>query len=283
MRIVHFAAEGADAWGTLDDADQVTPFVGCGSLVEVIVALGDAELRTGPVRPLGSVVLRSPVAPVVRNVFCVGWNYVDHFAEGKAARGSGGAQEIPDRPTFFTKATGAVIGPTDPIESHRSISETLDWEVELAVVIGRGGRDIAEESALGHVLGYTVANDISARNIQRGHGGQWFRGKSLDRTSPIGPWVVTRDAFGPIERQRITCRVNGETMQDATLGDLHFGVPRIIAELSAGLTLLPGDVILTGTPSGVGFARDPAIFLSAGDVVESEIEGIGTMRNVVAA
>jgi 2,4-didehydro-3-deoxy-L-rhamnonate hydrolase len=283
MRIVHFAADGADGWGTLDDADQVTPLVGCGSLAEVIVALGDQDLQAGPARRFESVVLRSPVAPLVRNVFCVGWNYVDHFAEGRTARGPGGAQEIPDRPTFFTKATGAIVGPTDPIESHRSISETLDWEVELAVVIGRRGRDIAEDAALNHVLGYTVANDVSARNIQRGHGGQWFRGKSLDGTSPIGPWITTRDAFGPIERQRITCRVNGETMQDATLGDLHFGVPRIIAELSAGLTLLPGDVILTGTPSGVGFARDPAIFLSPGDVVESEIEGIGTMRNVVTA
>jgi 2,4-diketo-3-deoxy-L-fuconate hydrolase len=149
------------------------------------------------------------------------------------------------------------------------------------VVIGRRGRDILEAEALDHVLGFAVANDVTARNVQRGHGGQWFRGKSLDGTSPIGPWIVTRDEFGEVGSQRITCRVNGETMQDATLGDLHFDVPRIIAELSAGLTLLPGDVILTGTPSGVGFAREPARFLSVGDVVESEIEGIGTLRNTV--
>ena len=200
---------------------------------------------------------------------------------GSRGARTGAATEIPDRPTFFTKATEAIIGPNDDIDSHVAISQTLDWEVELAVVIGRRGRDIAEDEALDHVLGFTVANDVTARNVQRGHGGQWFRGKSLDGTSPVGPWIVTRDAFGDIGSHRITCRVNGETVQDARLRDLHFDVPRILAELSAGLTLLPGDVILTGTPSGVGFAREPARFLTVGDVVESEIDGIGTLRNTV--
>jgi 2-keto-4-pentenoate hydratase/2-oxohepta-3-ene-1,7-dioic acid hydratase in catechol pathway len=131
------------------------------------------------------------------------------------------------------------------------------------------------------VLGFTVANDVTARNVQRGHGGQWFRGKSLDGTCPIGPWIVTPDELRPLEAVPIACRVNGETVQSAVLGDLHFGVPRIIAELSAGLTLLAGDVILTGTPSGVGFARTPPRYLSTGDVVESEIGGIGVLRNEV--
>jgi 2-keto-4-pentenoate hydratase/2-oxohepta-3-ene-1,7-dioic acid hydratase in catechol pathway len=237
----------------------------------------------GDALDLGQVTLEAPVHPIVRNPFCVGWNYVDHFAEGKAARGGIGAQELPDRPTFFTKATLAVIGPFDPIDAHTEDTGTLDWEVELAVVRGEGGRSIGEDEALDHVLGYTVANDVTAREVQRGHGGQWFRGKSLDGTCPIGPWIVTADELGPLEERAITCRVNGEVMQSATLGDLHFGVARIIAELSRGLTLLPGDVILTGTPSGVGFARTPPMYLQPGDVVESEIEGIGTLRNLVTS
>ncbi len=150
------------------------------------------------------------------------------------SRGPAGAQELPDRPAFFTKATTAFIGPADAITAHPDVTETLDWEVELAVVIGSGGRDINEEHALDAVLGYAVANDVSARNVQREHGGQWFRGKSLDRTSPIGPWVVSAEEFGAPADQAISCRVNGETVQSATLADLHFGVARIIAELSAG-------------------------------------------------
>ena len=134
-----------------------------------------------------------------------------------------------------------------------------------------------------HVLGFTVANDVSARNVQREHGGQWFRGKSLDATSPLGPWIVTPDELGELETRRIMCRLNGELVQDAVLGNMHFGIRHIIAELSRGISLLAGDVILTGTPSGVGFARTPPRFLQSGDVVESEIAGIGRLRNVVGA
>ena len=263
-------------YGVVEDG-AVRVIAGARSILDVPAA---ADV-SGERRPLEAVDLVAPVQPVRRNAFCVGWNYDDHFAEGAAVRGASGAAEIPDRPTFFTKATGAVIGPFDRIEGHAAISQTLDWEVELAVVIGRDGRDIAEADALDHVLGYTVANDVTARNVQRGHGGQWFRGKSLDGTCPIGPWIVTPDELGPLAALGIICRVNGETMQSATLGDLHFGVERIIAELSSGLTLLAGDVILTGTPSGVGFARTPPQYLAPGDVVESEIEGIGTLRNEV--
>lgn len=281
MRLMHYRTPAGERWGTCDDGRTILEQPRCHSLVDLAAAVERNDLDDGAGVALEDVELRSPVAPLVRNAFCVGWNYDDHFAEGRAARGPAGATEIPDRPTFFTKATEAIIGPADDIESHAAISQTLDWEVELAVVIGRRGRDIAEDAALDHVLGFTVANDVTARNVQRGHGGQWFRGKSLDGTSPVGPWIVTRDAFGDVGSHRITCRVNGETMQDASLSSLHFDVPRILAELSAGLTLLPGDVILTGTPSGVGFAREPARFLSAGDVVESEIEGIGTLRNTV--
>ena len=276
MRLGAFRDGGELRYGVVED-DVIRLSPGATSILDASAAADGPGERVA----LAGVELAAPVQPVRRNVFCVGWNYDDHFAEGAAVRGASGAQEIPDRPTFFTKATGAVIGPFDPIERHAAITETLDWEVELAVVIGRDGRDIAEADALDHVLGYTVANDVSARNVQRGHGGQWFRGKSLDGTCPIGPWVVTPDELGPLASLTITCRVNGETMQSATLGDLHFGIERIIAELSSGLTLLAGDVILTGTPSGVGFARTPPQFLGTGDVVESEIEGIGVLRNEV--
>lgn len=276
MRLARFRHRGESRCGLAVEGG-VRPVPGAGSIVEA-GALARAGVLDEPI-DIGDVVLECPVFPLVRNVFCVGWNYVDHFAEGAAARGS--TQELPDRPTFFTKATTAIIGSGEPIASHPQVTETLDWEVELAVVIGVRATDVSEDQALDAVLGFTVANDVTARNVQRGHGGQWFRGKSLDATSPIGPWVVTPDELGELGPQAIECRVNGETVQSATLSDLHFGVPRIIAELSAGLTLLPGDVILTGTPSGVGFARTPPRYLSPGDVVESEIAGIGRLRNTV--
>jgi 2,4-didehydro-3-deoxy-L-rhamnonate hydrolase len=278
MRIARVLQGDAYRYGIVD-GDAIRPIDGATLLTEA-VAGATAGSPLEPI-PLADVALACPVQPLVRNAFCVGWNYVDHFAEGAAARLPGGAEEIPERPTFFTKATTAIIGPADAIASHPDVTETLDWEVEFAVVIGERATDVPEERAMDIVLGFTVANDVSARNVQRGHGGQWFRGKSLDGTSPIGPWIVTRDEFGEVGSQAIRCRVNGERVQDATLADLHFGVPRILAELSRGITLLPGDVILTGTPSGVGFARTPPRFLRRGDVVESEIEGIGTLRNDV--
>jgi len=276
MRIARYIADGTVAYGVIDGS-TILPVLGADSLITA-----SSGRRHGAPRPLGSVGLQCPVAPMARNPFCVGWNYEDHFAEGQARRGPGAATEIPDRPTFFTKATSSLIGPGDNIKAHRALTTSLDWEVELVVVIGRSAANIREDNAMKHVLGFTIANDVSARDVQREHGGQWFRGKSLDRTSPIGPWVVTADELEPLEHRAITCRVNGETVQSAVLGDLHFGVARVIAELSRGLTLMAGDVILTGTPSGVGFARTPPRFLAPGDVVESEIEGIGVMRNQVA-
>ena len=281
MRLAAFRDGGGIRYGVVE-GDDIRPIPDAATPPDAARLAASGAMSPEPAASLADASLVAPVLPLVRNLFCVGWNYADHFAEGAAVRGAGSAQEIPDRPTFFTKATGTVIGPFDTIELHADVTQSLDWEVELAVVIGTGGRDIPEGAALDHVLGFTVANDVSARNVQREHGGQWFRGKSLDGTCPIGPWIVTPDELGSLEQRAITCRINGETVQSATLGDLHFGVPRIIAELSRGLTLEAGDVILTGTPSGVGFARTPPRFLAAGDVVESEIEGIGTLRNEVS-
>jgi 2,4-didehydro-3-deoxy-L-rhamnonate hydrolase len=230
--------------------------------------------------PFTSVTLKAPLAPR-RNLICVGWNYVAHFDEGKGKRGGGlqDSQELPEFPTFFTKATGAAAGPNDDLPIHGATTQRLDWEVELAVVIGRGGIDISEAEALNHVFGYTAANDISAREVQRRHGGQWFKGKSLDATCPIGPFLVTADEIPDPQALGLSCTVNGVVKQDANTRQQHFRIPRIIAELSAGMTLLPGDIILTGTPEGVGFTRDPPEFLSAGDVMETWVEGIGTMVN----
>ncbi|HKI65274.1 MAG TPA: fumarylacetoacetate hydrolase family protein [Burkholderiales bacterium] len=226
---------------------------------------------------LASLKLLAPIPRPRKNVFCVGWNYLEHFEEGAKARPH--LQELPAHPTFFTKAPTAVNGPFDPIPLHAHVTEKLDWEVELGVVIGRGGRDIAEADALKHVYGYTVINDVSAREVQRRHGQQWFKGKSLDGSCPMGPWIVTADEVPDPQALRVTCRLNGVVKQDASTAQMYFRIPRIIAELSAGLTLESGDVISTGTPAGVGHARTPPEFMRAGDVLETEVEGVGTLRN----
>jgi len=282
MKLVSYAENDSRRFGILEDA-VVTEIRDAASIRDVADALDSLGSRLGTRSGVDELRLAAPVAPLVRNIYCVGWNYLAHFEEGQGLRGSSVVQEIPERPAFFTKATGTLIGPYDPVRAHGSVTDKLDWEVELAVVIGRGGVDIPEASALDHVIGYAVGNDVSGRNVQREHGGQWFRGKSLDGTCPIGPYIVTPDEVPSLEDREIVCRVNGETVQSAKLGDMHFGVGRIIAELSRGLTLVAGDVILTGTPPGVGFARTPPRYLAVGDVMESEIAGIGLLRNEVVA
>jgi 2-keto-4-pentenoate hydratase/2-oxohepta-3-ene-1,7-dioic acid hydratase in catechol pathway len=218
----------------------------------------------------------APVPRPRKNVFCVGWNYLEHFAEGERWRQT--KQELPDHPVFFSKATNAVNGPFDPIPFDARVSDKIDWEAELGVVIGKQGKNIAEAEAMQHVFGYTVVNDVSARDIQKQHGGQWHKGKSLDGMCPMGPWLVTADELDPRELRVIT-RVNGVVKQDGNTRDMYFKIPRLLAELSLGLTLEPGDVLSTGTPPGVGFGRTPPEYMKAGDVLETEIMGIGVMRN----
>ena len=173
-----------------------------------------------------------------------------------------------------------VVGPDAAVLFPTPHSEQLDWEAELAVVIGKGGRDITEAAAMSHVFGYTCANDVSVRDVQRRHGGQWFKGKNFDTHLPMGPWVVTADDLDPNDLA-IRSRVNGVTKQDSRTKFMVFKIPRLVAEISAGCTLWPGDMIITGTPAGVGFARTPPEFLRPGDVVEVEIEGIGVLRNTI--
>ena len=226
---------------------------------------------------LSSVRVLAPIPRPRKNVFCVGWNYLEHFEEGAKARAN--VTEIPKHPTFFTKSPLAVNGPYDRIPVHAGVTEKLDWEVELGVIIGRGGINIKEADAMKHVFGYTVINDVSAREIQRRHGQQWFKGKSLDGHCPMGPWIVTADQVKDWWDLRVVTRVNGAIKQDSNTRHMHFKIPRIIAELSAGMTLEPGDIISTGTPAGVGHARTPPEFLKAGDILETEITGIGLLKN----
>ncbi len=223
--------------------------------------------------------LLAPIPSPRRNVLCVGLNYADHIQE--AAGASGKAGKLPAVPVFFTKATGAVNGPFANIPYDETVSTELDWEVELGVVIGRRGKNIRAENAMEHVFGYTVVNDVSARDLQSRHQ-QFFKGKSLDGTCPMGPWFVTADEIPDPHNLALRCRVNGVIKQDGRTSDMIFKIPELIEHLSRGMTLEPGDVISTGTPSGVGFSRTPPEFLKPGDVVECEIEGIGAIRNKVA-
>ena len=213
------------------------------------------------------------LAPVPRpgKLICIGLNYRDHAAESNMA--------IPERPVVFSKFSTAVIAPGEPVVVPAT-SEQVDYEAELAVVIGRRAKNISAESAFDYVLGYTAFNDVSARDFQFADG-QWQRGKSCDTFAPMGPFIVTADEIPNPHKLAIKLRLNGKTMQDSNTDQLIFGVPELIAFLSETITLEPGDVIATGTPPGVGFARKPPVFLKAGDEMEVEIEKIGVLGSVV--
>jgi len=228
--------------------------------------------------PLSSIRWHAPIPRPAKNVFCLGANYVAHAKESAQARGR--EMKIPTVPVIFTKASTAVSGPFDEVAVDRAATQQVDWEVELGVVIGRSGRNIARADALSHVFGYTVINDLSARDLQQQHL-QWFKGKSLDGFCPMGPMIVTADEFGDPQNKRLQLRVNGTTKQDGSTANMIFPVDAIIEWLSKGLTLEAGDVIATGTPEGVGMGRTPQEFLQSGDVVETEVEGIGVLRNKI--
>ncbi|WP_431281839.1 fumarylacetoacetate hydrolase family protein [Humitalea sp. 24SJ18S-53] len=221
--------------------------------------------------------LLAPIPRPAKNVFCVGRNYQAHINEGLKARGAPPAPP-PALPEFFTKPPTAVIGPDEPT-LHFPINTAMDYEVELVLIIGTTGRDIVQADALKHIFGYTVGNDVTARRLQRAHG-QWFKGKGLDKSCPLGPWIVTADALDPMDLQ-LTMTVNGELRQDSRTSNMIFPIPSIIEHLSAGLTLEAGDIVMTGTPHGVGYAMDPPQHLKAGDKMEAYVEGIGTLRTPV--
>jgi 2-keto-4-pentenoate hydratase/2-oxohepta-3-ene-1,7-dioic acid hydratase in catechol pathway len=234
-----------------------------------------AASRDGERLPLASVRLLAPIPRPLKNVFCVGRNYAAHAAEG--ARAQGREVVVPEFPEFFTKPPTAVTGHDAAVPVNAKVTQKFDYEVELGVVIGLAGKDIPRARALDHVFGFTIINDLTARDLQRRHG-QWFKGKGLDASCPMGPWIITKDALPNFADLAITLRVNGETRQKSRTSQMVHDVPTIIEQLSRGMTLEPGDVIATGTPEGVGYAMDPPRFLEPGDVVEAEIEGIGVLR-----
>ena len=231
--------------------------------------------------PLGEVRLMAPVPQPRQNIICLGWNYMEHIEETSGNRQSVRG-ELPSDPVVFTKDVSTVNGPYEDIPHDAHLSNRLDWEVELAVVIGRQARKLEEKDALDYVFGYTVINDITARDLQKRHR-QFFLGKSLPGSCPMGPCIVTRDEIPNPQNLRLESRVNGVVKQKSSTRSQIFGVANIIARLSNILTLRPGTVIATGTPSGVGYARKPPQYLRPGDVVECEVEGIGCIRNRIQA
>ena len=240
------------------------------------------EVRTfvniGAVHDLNSVHLVAPIPRPRKNIMCLGRNYYEHAVESYRAHG----EERPkgDAPVIFTKATTTINDPYGKIVIDPAISDKIDWEAELAVIIGKTGKNIPEEEALSYVFGYTVLNDVTARDMQDKFK-QFFKGKSLDGYCPLGPWIVTADEIPDPQQLSLRLRVNGVLKQEGHTGDMIYPVKTIISILSQGMTLEPGDIIATGTPSGVGFARTPPEFLKAGDVMETEIDGIGLLRNEV--
>jgi 2-keto-4-pentenoate hydratase/2-oxohepta-3-ene-1,7-dioic acid hydratase in catechol pathway len=228
---------------------------------------------------LASVALQAPIPKPRRNVFCVGRNYMDHVAEGDRTRGIT-QSEVPKYPQFFTKAADCVIAPGANVPTHEGVTKWLDYEVELVAVIGTAGRDIPKEKALEHVYGWTIGNDVTGRDLQRRHG-QWFKGKSLDRSCPLGPVIVPASDLNAADLA-IGLKLNGEQRQASRTSKMIFDVTEIIHQLSSGFTLLPGDVIMTGTPEGVGYAMEPPQTMKAGDVMELTIEGIGTLTNTIS-
>lgn len=301
MRFASYVFAGASSFGlVLDDGVADLPAAARTLRTELrggdllaFIAGGEAALNVArqvaatPLHRLAGC-LRSPpdlrlLAPIPRpakNVFCVGRNYREHVAEGY--RSSGKDTVLPAYPQFFTKPPTAVIGPDEPFFLDGAVTEKLDYEVELGVVIGATGRDIPAGRAMEHVFGYTIINDITARDLQRRHD-QWFKGKGLDRSCPTGPVILHRDAVADLDALELRLTVDGEQRQHGAVGQMIFRIPEIIASLSAGLTLEAGDIIATGTPSGVGYAMDPPRFLHAGNHVVCSISRIGELATPIQA
>jgi len=256
-----------------------------GDLVDLISSYADLKnqlVAKGEGQPLAGAKVLAPVAHPRRNIFCVGKNYAEHAAEFSKSGFDSSAKEgehAPEAPVVFTKPFTSVIGPGDVIPPHADVVKQLDYEAELTIVIGKGGRGIRKADALDHVFGYTIVNDVTARDLQKLHR-QWFLGKALDGFCPMGPYLVTADEFDAADLD-VKCWVNGELRQNANTAQLIFDIPTLIETISAGITLMPGDLIATGTPAGVGIGFTPPKFLRSGDTVRIEIEHLGVLENTV--
>ena len=286
MKLLMFKAKEGRRLGALRSEEEVVELPEFAGLLELVDA-GEAGLTQArstlsstraTSRRLADLELLAPLDPPRGNVIAIGRNYQKHAEETAHIMG-----DEPSPPTIFTKAITSLTDPFADIAIDPSISDKIDWEVELAVIIGSQAANIKRDRALEHVFGYTVINDVTARDIQSDWGGQWFKGKSLDRTSPTGPWVVTRDEVEDPQALDLWLRVNGALKQESNTRDMIHPVDAIIEWASRGMTLLPGAMIATGTPDGVGFARTPPEFLKPGDVMETEVQGVGRMRNRIVS
>ena len=274
--------------GEVVDLSQAVP--GLPKNMLEIVALGESvfpamqqALQSGAGRlPLAAVKLMAPIPKPVRNILCVGKNYPEHVKEVQSvvASASDSKGMVPEQPIIFTKATSSVIGPGDNIPAWLDDTASVDYEGELAVVIGPGGRGIGRDKAMKHIYGYTIVNDVTSRRLQKQHQ-QWFLGKSLDGFCPMGPSLVTRDEIADVSALRVQTHVNGELRQDGYVREMIFDIPALIETLSRCMTLEAGDIIATGTPAGVGMGFKPPKFLNKGDRVSITIEPIGTLENGV--
>jgi len=275
MKLVRYGQPGAeragllDAQGTLRDVSMLLPDIGPEQLApRTLQALAALDLARLPAVE-GAVRLGCPVARIGK-IVCVGLNYADHAAEA--------GLPAPAEPVLFMKATSALSGPTDPVRLPPG-AQKVDWEVELGVVIGTRARGVSERAALQHVAGYVLANDVSERSYQMERGGQWDKGKGCDTFAPLGPWLVTADEVPDPHAIDLWLEVNGQRMQSGSTRDFIFGVPQVVSYISAFMTLEPGDVILTGTPAGVGLGRKPQpVFLQPGDVMRLGATGLGEQR-----
>ncbi|TCK20676.1 fumarylacetoacetate hydrolase family protein [Pseudonocardia endophytica] len=288
MKLVTYEADGRTGLGRVDD-DGITvrAMAGVTGERDLLAVIEEWDALSGAIAAAGLPVvenprLRAPFPSPRRDLFAVGKNYREHVAEfGRSGYDTPQrSEDLPDKPIVFSKATTSVTGPFDDVESHPSVTSELDYEAELAVIIGRGGRGISYDDAPDHVWGYTIVDDVTARDVQRDHK-QWLLGKSLDTHAPMGPWAVSADEIADLGALEVSSHVNGELRQKAPVKDLIFDVPELIRVISAGITLLPGDVIATGTPAGVGIGFDPPRFLAPGDVVECAITGLGAQRTTI--
>ncbi|MEA9580568.1 fumarylacetoacetate hydrolase family protein [Xanthomonas nasturtii] len=279
MKLVRIGAEGHERPGVIDNEGRIRDLSGVIDDVagEHLTNAGLDKLRAVDLSTLPLIEGEQRYGAAVGRIgkfICVGLNYADHAAES--------GMEVPKMPILFMKATTAVCGPNDTVIIPRG-SVKSDWEVELGVVIGDIARDVSMDDALNHVAGYAVINDLSEREFQLEHGGQWVKGKSADTFGPIGPWLVTRDEVADPQNLSMWLEVNGHRYQNGSTRTMVFGVAELVSHISRYMTLMPGDVISTGTPPGVGLGQKPPVYLKPGDLMELEIEGLGRQRQPVVA
>ena len=287
MRIATFVHNGKRHVGQVSaDGQQVTPFalspeqaqLGAQPLIEAAVEGRALPALTGSPIALAAVRLEAPLPRPRRNVWCVGRNYHAHAKELQASVFKDSNADTKAWPIVFTKVPECVVGPTDDVQlPGAAVSEQIDYEAELAVIIGQGGKNIRQADAMKHVYGYTVVNDVTARDVQMRHQ-QWDMGKSFDTFCPMGPWIVTADEVDG-RKTRVRCWVNGELRQDGPTENMIFDIPTLIETISRGITLYPGDIIATGTPAGVGMGLNPPRYIAKGDVIRVEIDGVGHIEN----